>query len=248
MTNQYRRLAGALLMAAGAAGQVPAVGAQAPAPFEADVVVERTTIDREGAVVQRLPRVRYRLIQRSEAPGFSTDIIFVDTPPHPGRGPLQDPGAGFRVRFAEGEGMRVFDPSGRPLASAPQGVAGAADSPGPSAPPPVAVPRDATARRRDLTSRYGAATGTARRHERYVRSDGAGLEEVLVEPSTALPVEINTVRGGRLVSRSSMTYRSLADGRLYRAVQRDEAVVDADAHDGLRSVTITTITPAGGGR
>lgn len=217
--------------------------------FIADVVVERLTVQADGAVAQRLPMVRYRLSQRQGPRGLRTEIHFQASPPFPGRGPLQDPSAGFRVVMGEAEGIRVFDPSGAPLTSpGPSNDAGAAspeDAQATSTPvlSELAVPRSGDARRRSLVARYGPSVGRVRRHERFVRLEDDVVEEVLIDPDTALPVEMNTAQAGRLLAKSSMSYASLPDGRLYRAAQRDETLVDPAVADGLRNVTITTYTP-----
>jgi hypothetical protein len=60
-------------------------------------------------------------------------------------------------------------------------------------------------------------------------------------------VEINTMRAGRLVHRSSLSYTTLPDGRFYCALQRDEALADPDDETGPRNVTTTTYTAVTGG-
>jgi hypothetical protein len=228
-----------------------------PLPFSADVVVERTTVDGDGVVVGRMPKVRYRITERPGPEGATTEIAFQNTPPFPGRGPLQDPSAGFKVLLNE-RGISVVDPGGkvvRPRAPA-EGATDPVAVPVPSTTRPRAMgesslglERSGAARRQALVARFGAAVGRHGDRERFIRSESDVLEEVLVDPDSALPVEINVLRAGRLVRRSSLSYATLPDGRFYPSSQRDEALDDPEDEAGLRSVTTTTYTVvAGGGR
>lgn len=247
MTNECRvtRWAVAVALTMAAAG---AHAEQAPesaaADYAADVVVERATIDRDNKVVERMPTVRYRLIQRRSGSGIETEVRFRGTPPVPGRGPLQDPTSGFRVVLSEAAGVAVFGPDGQRIA---QNVE-------PSMPPPatpeesgLVAPRSVAERRAALAATFGQAVGRVRNRQRFLQRHGDAVAEVLVDPALSLPVEVNTVRGGKLQSRSSFTYRALPDGRVMRASQRDEAVVDPNDGNSLRSVTVTTYAPVAGG-
>jgi hypothetical protein len=231
----------ALSAGAANAGQAPE---PAHADYAADVVVERATIDRENRVVERMPTVRYRLTQRMAAAGLQTEVRFRGTPPFPGRGPLQDPSAGFRVVMSEAEGIQVFGPDGQRIAqnSAPTGPAPA--SPHESG---LVAPRSLAERRAALASAFGRSVGRVRSRQRFLQRTGEAVAEVLVDATLSLPVEVNTMRGGKLLSRSMFTYRTLPDGRVMRASQRDEAANDPDDTNGLRSVTLTTYQPVAGG-
>lgn len=266
MTDRLRRSAASALVCVCLLGGVPqafaAQSATTPATvtgFSADVVVERATVDRDGAVVARMPKVRYRVTERLGARGATTEIAFQDTPPFPGRGPLQDPSAGFRVLLNEWDGITVVDPTGKvvpvsgaqaagdgtaptaDVAAVPQGAQRAASGAG------LGLERSGAARRQALVARFGSPVGRVGDRERFVRSEADTFEEVLVDPATFLPMEINTLRAGRLVQRSSLSYGTLPDGRFYCASQRDEALADPDDEAGLRSVTTTTYTVVAGG-
>jgi hypothetical protein len=222
-----------------------------PGIFAADVVVERVTVNREGAVVDRMPKVRYRLIERPGPAGLTTEISFHDTPPFPGRGPLQDVSAGFRVLIDENEGMTVVDPSGTTRSPA------AAGTPPDGAMRPVTakhgrgashtMPRAAAARRDSLIAQFGKPVDRHRERDRFLRHDSETVEEVLVDPDTSLPVEINLLRRGRLVHTSSVSYASLPDGRFYRSAQRDESLAAQADDEGLRHVVTTTYSLVTGG-
>jgi hypothetical protein len=258
MTDLLRRIAAAaripacvLAVTAHAQGAPPTTASDVTG-FSADVVVERTTVDQDGVVVERMPKVRYRVTERSGPGGATTEIAFQNTPPFPGRGPLQDPSAGFRVLVNERDGISVVDPSGKVL---PAPEATPEDGASPPAGPrqtrtqSLGLERSGVARRQALVARFGPPIGRHGDRERFVRSESDMFEEVLVEPDNALPVEINLMRAGRLVRRSSLSYAALPDGRFYCTSQRDESLVDLHDDAGLRNVTTTTYTVVtGGGR
>lgn len=52
--------------------------------------------------------------------------------------------------------------------------------------------------------------------DRHIVMQANGMSEVLVDPQTALPVEINVVRGGALVVRTRIAYDALGDDLLVR--------------------------------
>lgn len=62
------------------------------------------------------------------------------------------------------------------------------------------------ARASALRLRYGDARGAVAGRERFVLSGPDGVNEVLVDPAIALPVEVNRTRNGKLVSRKVITY------------------------------------------
>jgi hypothetical protein len=263
MTDRLRRSAARALFSVcalagtpGAQANQPATGLAISTGFSADVVVERTTVDRDGVVASRMPKVRYRVTERRGPRGASTEIAFQNTPPFPGRGPLKDPSAGFRVLVNDRDGITVVDPSGRVVptnspradgsettAAAPDGAAalakGAEQTESSTG---LGLERSSAARRRALVARFGSPVGRLGDRERFVRSEADTFEEVLVDPDTALPVEINIIRAGRLVHRSSLSYGALTDGRFYCSSQRDETLSDPSDEAAPRNVTVTTYT------
>ena len=268
MTELLRRSAASALVSVCVWGAMPhAQAAQRAATppdsvgFAADVVVERTTVGRDGAVIERMPRVRYRVTERRGPRGATTEIAFQNTPPFPGRGPLQDPSAGFKVRINQRDGITVVDPAGNvvPANSGRATDAGAAaavsaqaaaisrGAPRSGGTQSLGLERSGAARRQALVARFGSPVGRHGDRERFIRNEADAFEEVLVDPDTALPVEINTTRAGRLVHRSVLSYASLPDGRLYCTSQRDEALAHPDDESGPRQVTTTTYTVVTGG-
>lgn len=205
-----------------ASAQAPGTPPQAAEVFSADVVVEDTIVDAQGAVVETRPATRYRLSRRRVEGGIETELAYPK-----GRlfekGPLVDPRGGSRIVFGPaGTGTRIYDAAGA--------LVTAIDAP----PPPSAARDDATLvfADRDLRQRQaalqrtnGRAQGRLGRRDRYLSHDGDATTETLVEPGTMLPVEINVVRGGALVERSMLDYARMPGGRWYLARTRSEAAM-----------------------
>ncbi len=80
-------------------------------------------------------------------------------------------------------------------------------------------------RRARLEQTHGLPAGSVRGLDRYISSTDGDLDEVLVDPDTVLPMEMNTVRDGHLVSRAEMAYDERPDGWLVRRRLRAERVV-----------------------
>ncbi len=98
----------------------------------------------------------------------------------------------------------------------------------------LAPAADRAGRRARLERRFGRAVGRVGDLDRFVATSGDSTDEVLVAPDSALPVEVNTVRRGRLVARAEFAYDQAAGGFLRRRM-RAERLIDQDA--GVRAVT-----------
>ena len=86
-------------------------------------------------------------------------------------------------------------------------------------------------RRAALTRQMGAPQGMVRGLERYVSNEGAATTEVLLDPVWAVPVEINVVRDGRLVSHSAVSYQEDPGAGLVRRRIRSEQLLSAESGD-----------------
>ncbi len=214
--------------------------------FEADIVVATAVVADDNKVIEEQPPLRYRMTLRSGQAGPSTEFLFQDARPYPGRGPLTDPTGGFRLVIGP-RGMQLFNASNQPMTELtnPEQAAGLAAMVN-----DILMTPDPSARRTALRERFGNAQGRQRQMDRFVRRDRAEVEEVMVDPVLALPVEVTHTRDGRWARRSSMRYARLADGRYYRAQQRDESPMPAaEGQRPRKLVTTTTLAPTrGGGR
>ena len=86
---------------------------------------------------------------------------------------------------------------------------------------------DASARRATLEQTYGRPTGRVGRLTRHVRTSGDLSEELLVDSTSGLPVEMNVLRQNALESHVSIDYDVRPDGHLVRRRLRSEQVIDA---------------------
>lgn len=98
----------------------------------------------------------------------------------------------------------------------------------------VAAPSRKEARRAALQRRFGRTSGRVRHLDRFITTSADGTMEVLADPASALPIEVNVVRDGALVAQSTLGYSAGANGALIRRSVRSEHVVAADS--GARAV------------
>lgn len=101
----------------------------------------------------------------------------------------------------------------------------------------VAAPSKKTARQLAFERAYGKATkvGTL---NKYVHLETNGSEEVLVDPKTVVPVEANTIRGGKRLGHRTFVYGPAPDSALVRTNVHADTVTAADT--GNRAVVDTT--------
>ncbi len=71
-------------------------------------------------------------------------------------------------------------------------------------------------RRQGLERQLGSPTSRVRGADRFVVTRGETTQEVLADPESAVPVEMNVVRSGRLVTHSTFGYVPGAGGSLVR--------------------------------
>lgn len=94
---------------------------------------------------------------------------------------------------------------------------------------------DAPQRKREIERHLGRSVGKQKGLDRYLAKDGKTTREVLVEPGTSVPLEVNTAEDGTLVMHRRMAYQQDAAGRLFRIGQHTERL---QAHSGgQRAVT-----------
>lgn len=248
MTPPVRRALVALILVSG----WPSPSLSQPSrtmPPAFDVTVERTLVSESGVVEQRGPTIRYRLTEIEGPEGRAMEIRFQATTPFPGRGPLTDPAAGYRVVMNDSGTVRLFDAAGRPVEGFESGALRGMTPRAPGeAGVGVVLPRQAADRLRALSARYGQPSRLDRARMRFQRLDGELAEEAVIDAGTGLPVEVLMRLSGQVIHRSRMTYAELPDGRYYRQRQVDEASAGPASTDTRRVTTTTTMTPAGGAR
>ncbi len=90
-------------------------------------------------------------------------------------------------------------------------------------------------RRARIERQLGRPTGQVRGLDRFTAWVGEETHEVLVDPQTAVPVEVNTMRAGQLVARTTLAHLRDAAGVLVRRTMRRERTRAGPSSD--RSVT-----------
>lgn len=170
---------------------------------------------------------------------------------------IEDDGGDEGPRFYGADGKRLRLPS-----SADRGKMGVGDEVFASAdallPAEVAEPRPGTgaapgrdwidailpsldqrgARAERLQRRFGLSKGTWRDRDRYVGSKGEDTIEVLIDPTWAVPVEINVARAGTLRSHATFGYEPGPRGSMVRRSSHVErSLDDTPAGAGARMVT-----------
>ncbi len=86
-------------------------------------------------------------------------------------------------------------------------------------------------RRANIERQLGRPSGQVRGLDRFVAWLGEDTHEVLVDPQTAVPVEVNTSRQGNLVARTTMTLVRDAAGRLRSRSMRTERSLPGDGNE-----------------
>lgn len=157
---------------------------------------------------------------------------------------------GARVEFDEDSGAtRVYDSTGvldaRLSRNFSDGIPGAR-GPGQWLDGLIATDKDRFARARDLSEKYGMPVGREGGLDRFLIHRDGIVEEVLVDPRSALPREINTVREGALESHIVFDYGRRADGAWIRRSMRAEQIVAGDTTHRTRTTVEFTNLSTGG--
>lgn len=224
--------------------------------FSADVTVRHRRITADGSSIgTETPPLRYRW-ERSETPAGWKTIMTVQPPAaseQRAMGRPQDPRFDIARVEDDGDGTapRVFNrldqrielPGGtlNPLASArhllPETARLAAEDRAPALAPTsgrnwvdgvVADPAKTQGRREALIRRFGREAGKVRGLSRFLKREGNRTEEVLTDPSSAVPLEMNVSEGGRLVWHARFAYSRDARGAsTRRAIHVEHLVSEA---------------------
>jgi len=217
----------------------------------ADITIKRRRVATDGTPVgDAAPVVRYRWERRLTASGWHSSLTLVDEArpvidTSSGPRPLDNPFAIARIEDDEdGSPLRMFNASGdevplpslspgSPLSAgdASQGIDMASIAR--SSVRPMTFSRDwidavvpsidkSSIRRAALERRHGKAVGRVRGLDRFVAISDDDTLEVLADPVWALPLEINAVRSGVLVSHTTLSYAAGSGGQLVRRTLHNE--------------------------
>jgi hypothetical protein len=232
--------------------------------FSADITIRHSRLNADGRPASgATPAMRYRWERRLTGTGWKSTMTFENEAPVSvqspgGRKQIENPFAIARIEDDEdGTPLRLFDRKGErvhvpselqlrrqfnrvsgPLVANETAVANAVR--------PrtfgrewseaiLAMPSKAAARRAALERRFGTAAGRVGALDRFVSTRDQETTEVLADPQSALPLEINVVRSQALVSHTTVGYVRGEGGALIRRSLRIERAIPDTA--GERTVT-----------
>jgi hypothetical protein len=238
-------------------GQAPTLDTAGPwDTFVADVMIRHARVRSDGTPVDvAAPPLRYRWERTLSPSGWKTILSFhaapgdaeggADARPQDARyavARLEDDGDGTRWRAfnRRGELMQLPPLDALGLASARQLLPETAESAtgaarvGPGGETGrewienlIASPARRHTRRETLTRRFGREVGMVSGLTRFLRTEQGETEELLADPVSGLPAEVNLVRGGRLVFHSRLAYSREAEGAwIRRATHVEQEVSD----------------------
>ena len=86
-------------------------------------------------------------------------------------------------------------------------------------------------RRAALAREFGDSPRRYQGKDRFVRADGGVVHEVLTDPSSSIPVEMNLVRDGTLTTHATFSYTEGQDGSFTRRAIHVENLLPGSAQD-----------------
>ena len=204
-----------------------------------DVVLTHRVIEADGTPAIPISTESAFTLQKLRTGSGATKIRLTYRPARPGvsASAPRTPLVGARVEYdPASQSTTVFDEDGQrpnPRLSLTRSSAalGSFDSWLESL---VIAPADVSAREQALERSHGRPVGRVGRLSRYVQVRGEFSEELLVDPESALPVEVNVVRQNVLETHTTIEYGTTARGQLVRQRLRSEQLIDASS--GRRSV------------
>lgn len=258
----------ALVAVAATSGTAASQSAEVSESLTADLIVSQIYVAADG---QRLPgsapAARYRLDHRAGAAGPSATISLVEIERVTADGVtgairLDNPFLPVRMELDSKNGLRLYNRRGERLrepTGADRQLFGLAPPASGSNPPDsrpmagrgraanllIAASRSKE-RRAEFERIYGAPVERTRGLDRYVARRGNDVDEAFVDPVTALPAELNTMRSGALVSHVQMVYEPKGDTLIRRRLRAERALPDA-ARRVVTTVEVTNVETVTGG-
>jgi hypothetical protein len=215
-----------------------------------EVSITHTMVDKDGKLAFPVPApTRFTVVRTRRSARWQTVVTYrkhAGTPTRASSHPLD----GARVEFDEDSGAtRVYDSAGElnTLLST-DSAAGPSLAQAPKQWLEGLIASDAGrfTRSRDLSEKYGQPVGREDGLDRYLVHREGVVEEVLADPRSALPREINTVRDGILESHIVFDYDRRGDGTWMRRRMRAEQIVPGEAgHRARTTVEFANLSTGG---
>lgn len=215
-----------------------------------EISITHTMLDAEGnpALPPSAPAM-FKVTRTRQSSGWLTVVTYGK---HAGRATRASahPLDGARVEFDEGANTaRVYDADGKLNTQLSRDFSDgmpAARGAGQWLEGLVATDEDRFVRARDLSEKYGRPQGRAAGLDRFLWHRDGVVEEVLADPRSALPREINTVRDGVLESHIVFDYDRRTDGTWLRRSIRTEQIVPGAPNQRTRTTVEFTNLSTGG--
>lgn len=234
--------------ASGAAAQNADSGAIAEMSVE--IAITQMTVDQDGqSVVPVLPPTVFT-VARTGSPGEWRTVMTYRKHNGPETRAAAHPLDGARIEFDESSGAtRVYDAAGEPnalLSSESSGGPLGSGGPAQWLDGLIATPATEAQRKRALHDTYGHPVGRVRGLDRFLAHRDGVLHEVLADPASALPVEINTVENGVLASHLVFDYaRRPNDTWVRRGIRAEQVVPGHPTHRSRLTVEFRNVTTGG---
>jgi hypothetical protein len=194
-----------------------------------EIAITQMTIDQDGQSVFPVMAPTVFTVARTGRPGEWRTVMTYRKQAGTATRAASHPLDGARIEFDEASGAtRVYDAAGEPHALLSSAAAGA--MPGSGGPAQwleglIAPQATQEERARDLREQYGQPVERVRGLDRFLTQNDGVLHEVLADPASALPVEINTVENGVLASHIVLDYAEGPNNAWVRRSMRAEQAV-----------------------
>jgi hypothetical protein len=206
-----------------------------------DMVINRWVVDAKGQPIgPRADALRYHVERIKTDKGWRTTVVLPVSNGQQSAPP--NPFVGGRIEFDESGAFGMFDKDGHEVAipSRLRSASGLNFDGDWSGWLTGGSPESARrARVAQVEARYGRSKGKLRGLSRYVKQTGESLEELLVDATSGLPVEVNVVQAGLLRGQVTFNYVQQPGRGIVRREMRSETRLN---ERGDRAVTTTEFT------
>jgi hypothetical protein len=235
-----------------AASEVAAQSADEGAITEmsVEIAITRMTVDQDGQSVGPVTPPTVFTVARTGRPGEWRTVMTYPKHKEPATRAAAHPLDGARIEFDESSGAtRVYDAAGESnalLSSESSGGPLGSGGPAQWLDGLIATPATQAQRKRALHDTYGDSVGRVRGLDRFLAYRDGVLHEVLADPASALPVEINTVQDGVLASHLVFDYvRRSNDTWVRRGMRAEQIVPGHPTHRSRLTVEFRNVTTGG---
>lgn len=215
-----------------------------------EMAVSRRRVDKTGAAIGTpSPNARYRIERSSRTGSWKTVIAVMSvdrSPSYSLTGALRQPEPFPVARIEDDEDgtpVRAYDRDGNPIHFSPAGTWGGTTFARSTGREWLETFVASTAGRTSRLQKFERHFGTPTNWwglSRYRRSDGDKTDELLVEPTAAVPFQKNGMRNGRLLAHRTFSYGAAPDGAVVRTAVHSETLLSEVSEE--RAIVNTTFS------